>query len=297
MTRSLNRRELIAALLLSQALPVGARSTGRPSRVAVLDWGLTSTVLALGIEPVGIAEIDLYRRWAAEPPVPPGVQDIGLRTEPNLEVIAALEPDLIITTPFSESVRPLLERIAPTRSYATYTASGEPLEQSRRIMRDIARELGVESRAEAVLAEADATFDAARRALVGRALRPLLLAGFMDARHVRIYGANSLFGDVLNRIGVPNAWDRPTNYWGFSLVGVSDLAAYPDAQLVAIEPIPADAPVNREGPGLWQNLPFVRAGRITTLPTAWAFGDVVAAGRFARLLSQNLLAHEPARAS
>jgi iron complex transport system substrate-binding protein len=295
MSQGLSRRECLAALLLPLAPAVAQERIAQP-RVAVLDWGLTSTVLSLGITPAGIAEIDLYRRWADDFPIPSHVQDVGLRTEPNLEVLAALKPDLILTTPFSESVRPLLERIAPTRSYATYTPDGQPLNRSMQVLRDIARELRAEAQAEDVITKAETTFAAARRNLAGHSIPPLLLAGFVDGRHVRIYGANSLFGDVLDRLGLRNAWNRPTNFWGYTLVGIHELAAYPDAQLLAVAPIPADAPLNTAGKGLWQNLPFVRAGRVGSLPTAWAFGDVSSAERFAHSLTRTLLDGERARA-
>lgn len=297
MTKGLSRRGCLGLLLASPIAPAFAQTgpLGSP-RVAILDWGLTTSVLSLGLVPVGMAEIALYRRWADDFPIPPGVQDVGLRTEPNLEVLAALKPDVILTTPFSESVRPLLERIAPTRSYATYTPSGRPLLRSMEVLREISIITQTEVQAEAVVAHAEKTFAALRRDLDGYRVPPLLLAGFMDGRHVRIYGADSLFGNVLDRLGLKNAWNRPTNFWGFSLVGTHELAAHADAQLFAIEPIPADAPLSRSGSGLWQSLPFVRSGRVGTLPTCWAFGDVSTAVRFARSLTRAILEREAGHA-
>lgn len=298
MNAILSRRDCLAGLLL--ALPGGkafAQANEAPHpRVVVLDWGLASTILSLGVTPLGIAEIDLYRRWANDFPIPAGVADVGLRTEPNLEVLAALQPDLILTTPFSESVRPFLERIAPTRSFATYTPARQPLNHSIQIIRDIARDVRAERQAEAVLARAEETFLAAKRSLERRTIPPLLLAGFMDARHVRIYGPDSLFGNVLARLGLSNAWDRPTNDWGFALVGIHELAAYPQAQLLAVAPLPPDAPLSAAGSGLWRSLPFVREGRVGTLPAYWAFGDVSTAERFAAGLTRMLLGQESAHA-
>ncbi|WP_081928743.1 ABC transporter substrate-binding protein [Microvirga sp. BSC39] len=201
-----------------------------------LYWGLTSTVLSLGIRPVENAKIDLYRCWADDCLVPQGIQDVGVRTEPNLEVVAALKPDLIITTPFSESVCPFLERIPPTYSFATYTPEGHPLNRSAEVLREIARETGGDAQAEAVLARVEASFAATKRSLEGQRIEPLLLAGFVDGHHVRIYGTASLFGNVLNRLGIPNAWDRPTNFWDFFLIGIHELAAYPDARFLAVAP-------------------------------------------------------------
>jgi iron complex transport system substrate-binding protein len=299
MSKGISRRECLVNLFLaSQIAPAWAQASKSSSpRVAILDWGLTTSVISLGIVPAGIAEIELYHRWADDFPIPAGVQDVGLRTEPNLEVLAALKPDVILTTPFSESVRPMLERIAPTRSYATYTPAGQPLNRSMQVLREIAAVLKAEKQAEDVIVRAEETFASLRRGLESKSVPPLLLAGFMDSRHTRIYGQESLFGNVLDRLGLQNAWNRSTNFWGFSLVGTHELAPYPDAQLFAIEPIPADAPLRRSGSGLWQSLPFVRAGRVETLPTCWAFGDVSTAVRFARSLTKAILGPEGSHAS
>jgi ferric hydroxamate transport system substrate-binding protein len=292
----ISRRECLGALLFASQITPAWAQTAFP-RAAILDWGLTTSVLSLGIVPAGIAEIELYHRWADDFPIPASVQDVGLRTEPNLEVLAALKPDAILTTPFSESVRPMLERIAPTRSFATYTPAGQPLNRSMQVLREVAAVLKAEQQAENVIARVEETFASLRRSLEGRSVPPLLLAGFMDSRHTRIYGQESLFGNVLDRLGLQNAWKIPTNFWGFSLVGTHELAPYPDAKLFAIEPIPADAPLSRSGSGLWQSLPFVRAGRVATLPTCWAFGDVSTAMRFARSLTKAILSPEGGHAS
>jgi ABC-type Fe3+-hydroxamate transport system substrate-binding protein len=297
MTKGVSRRECLVLMLASSLAPAFAQSGPAASpRVASLDWGLTTSVLSLGVVPAGMAEIEMYRRWADDFPIPAGVQDVGLRTEPNLEILAALKPDAILTTPFSESVRPLLERIAPTHSYATYTPAGRPLLRSMEVLREISAVMKVQGQAEAVIAHAEETFAALRRDLEGHRVPPLLLAGFMDSRHTRIYGSDSLFGNVLDRLGLKNAWNRPTNFWGFSLIGTHELAAYADAHLFAIEPIPAAAPLSRSGSGLWQNLPFVRAGRVSTLPTCWAFGDISTALRFARSLTKAILDQEAGHA-
>ncbi|MGO4386096.1 ABC transporter substrate-binding protein [Microvirga sp. 2YAF29] len=296
MMKGVSRRECLAALLLAPQMTPAWAQVSSP-RVAILDWGLTTSVLSLGIVPAGIAEIELYRRWANDFPIPAVVQDVGLRTEPNLEVLATLKPDVILTTPFSEGVRPMIERIAPTRSYATYTPEGQPLNRSIQVLREVAAVLKAEKQAEDVITRAEETFASLRRALDGRPVAPLLLAGFMDSRHTRIYGQESLFGNVLDRLGLQNAWKSPTNFWGFSLVGTHELAPFTDAQLFAIEPVPADAPLTRSGSGLWQSLPFVRAGRVATLPTCWAFGDVSTAVRFARSLTKAILGPEGSHAS
>ncbi|MEH6774728.1 MAG: ABC transporter substrate-binding protein, partial [Cereibacter changlensis] len=111
--------------------------------------------------------------------------------------------------------------------------------------------------------------------------RPLLIVKFADDRLLDVFGAGSLFHDVLRPLGATNAWTGPTNAWGFASTGLEALAGHPEARLVIIEPAPpprlADSP-------LWRALPQVRAGRVTLLPPVWVFGGVPSALRFARLL-------------
>lgn len=90
--------------------------TGTPKRVVVLDTGELDIVLALGIKPVGAviagAESDFpeYLKGKTD-----GIQKVGTIAEPNLEAIAALKPDLILTNTLRhEKIKDKLEQIAPT---------------------------------------------------------------------------------------------------------------------------------------------------------------------------------------
>ena len=111
---------------------------------------------------------------------------------------------------------------------------------------------------------------------------------FMDARHVRVFGENSLYNAVLEQLALPNAWDEPTNAWGFALVGIEALARYPDATLVIVDPLPAGVETQLEKSGLWQQLPSVQHGHLLRLPPVWSFGALPSAQRFARELSSAL---------
>jgi ferric hydroxamate transport system substrate-binding protein len=74
---------------------------GPAQRVVALEWTYVEDLLALGIQPVGVADIEGYNSWVKVPvALDPSVEDVGLRGEPNLEKIAALKPDLIIDVAF-----------------------------------------------------------------------------------------------------------------------------------------------------------------------------------------------------
>jgi iron complex transport system substrate-binding protein len=93
-----------------------AEIVGAPERVVVLDTGELDTVLALGVTPVGAVAADAtgtlqsYLGDRLD-----GVQLVGTIREPNLEAVAALQPDLILTNKTRhEDIYDQLSAIAPT---------------------------------------------------------------------------------------------------------------------------------------------------------------------------------------
>lgn len=74
---------------------------GKPKRIVSLFQGATDTLVALDIKPIGVVE-----SWTQKPmyeylrPSLEGVHYVGLETQPSLEDIALLQPDLIIATRF-----------------------------------------------------------------------------------------------------------------------------------------------------------------------------------------------------
>ncbi|WP_237690568.1 ABC transporter substrate-binding protein [Paenibacillus caui] len=95
---------------------------GTPKRIVALDWTYAEDLIALGIQPAGVADIKGYKQWVnGDTPLGSDVVDVGTRQEPNLEAIAALEPDLIITADYrAESIYDKLNAIAPTLAFSPY---------------------------------------------------------------------------------------------------------------------------------------------------------------------------------
>lgn len=94
---------------------------GTPTRVVTLYQGATDAALALGVKPVGVVE-----SWVQKPMyeyLRDDLQDtqiVGLETQPNLEEIAKLKPDLIIASKIRhEKIYDQLSAIAPTVSHET----------------------------------------------------------------------------------------------------------------------------------------------------------------------------------
>lgn len=281
-----------ACLLGACALPLStpaAWAATAPVRVASLDYGIATTLLSLAITPVGVAAAADWSTWVVEPPLPAGVVDLGSDLEVNLEVLAGLAPDLILTTPYLAALTPTLERIAPVMSLTIYAEGGEPLARSIVATRQLGGRLGAEREAESFLSDAERFFDTCSARVARLDAGPIALVNFMDARHARIYGRHSLYADVMRRIGIENAWAGPTNVWGFQTIAVEELARVPAAtSLIVFEPVLPDVRPTLDRSPLWRELPFVAAGRVSTLPGVLMFGMVPSAIRFARLVVDHL---------
>ena len=92
-----------------------------PERIVVLEWNFAEELLALGIQPVGMADIQGFEKWVKiSETVSDEVVDVGTRQEPNLEEIAKLNPDVIITLSNNHgAIQEQLSKIAPTIFYDT----------------------------------------------------------------------------------------------------------------------------------------------------------------------------------
>jgi len=94
---------------------------GTPTKIVTLYQGATDVAVAMGIKPVGAVE-----SWAEAPFYNylkkdlDGVAVVGQETQPNLEEIAKLKPDLIIASKVRhEEIYDQLSQIAPTVAHET----------------------------------------------------------------------------------------------------------------------------------------------------------------------------------
>lgn len=282
-----SRRALLAGALAAMAFAGRAGAQVAPARrIVSLDFGLAETLLAMGIAPVGLPAIADWADWVVEPPLPAGIADLGTAQEVNLELLSELAPDLILATPYLARLATALGRIAPVLTLPIYDARGEPLVRAAEAARRLAVLTGEASRGEALIDRVEATFTAVRSRLAAADRTPAYFVNFMDARHVRVYGAKSLFQGVLDRIGLANAWTGSTNDWGFATVGIEALATRTETRLFYLQPAHEFDRVSR-GP-LWRSLSFAQRGRVGMLPPILMFGALPSAARFARIIGERL---------
>lgn len=271
-----SRRHALALLTAALLAPRAARAA--VPRLAIVDWAVLETALALGIVPAAAAELRQYRTLVG--PVPETVADLGLRGAPNLEALAAVAPELILISNFYERQRAAFSRIAPVRALSVY-ADDAPWPAAEALARDLAALAGSPARGDAYVAEVAAEFAALRRP----SARPVFAISLGDGRHFRAFGGDSIFGAALDRLGRANAWPQPTRYAAAAPLGIEVLARVPEAAIVVVGPLPAEARRALAAGPIWKALPAVREGRVAVLPPVNHYGGLPAARRFARLLA------------
>ncbi len=283
---------LLGAIAL-QTLSVSAEPAvpARAERVVTIDWGLAETLIALEAPPLGLAETRGYRDWVTVPPLPESVAEIGLRSTPNLEYIANLRPEIILSTPQFAAVEPILEGIAPVLSLAIYTTDLQPYEKATEVTQRLGTLLGREAQAQRLISETNQRLDRLADMLKGLNLRKVLVINFHDERHVWVYTEGSLYNDVLKRAGIQNAWAGSGSLWGIANVSVDQFAGLEDTAVLIVEPVPPSVRGKLErqaGDTIVGRMTLFKEGKYRIIPAVWGFGGLPSAGRFAEMLLQQV---------
>ncbi|MFJ5674515.1 ABC transporter substrate-binding protein [Streptomyces sp. NPDC093097] len=172
-----------------------------PKRVVVLDTAELDSALTLGVTPVGATRSDVASGFLDYLPQDTlaGVKDVGRIGAPNLEAVAALKPDLILTNKVRDGQRYAeLSKIAPT---VMTESTGYPWKQNFAVH---AAALNKIPEAQRTVAAYAAHAERVTRSLGGpatvRALRTNVVR-FVEGADTRVYGCQSYIGTVLDDIG------------------------------------------------------------------------------------------------
>jgi len=281
-----------SAVALAAAGPFFAKcatAAGRgPKRLAAIDWAMLETAIAIGEMPVAACELIGYWAQAVTPVIPPEVIDLGLRGAPNYELLQLTRPDLILSSPFYEQHKARLEGIAPVLSLPFYIPGEHPLPRALAALDALAEVIGNPGAASEAAANAQRQFDAWAARVAPFSDRPIGLVDIGDARHLRAFGFDSMFGDVLQRLGLTNAWRGRTEFSFRAPIPLERLAELPDARLVIVGDIAVEARRSLARSILWQALPQVAQGRLYQIESVAPYAGLPAALRFAELLTNAL---------
>ncbi|MVA74881.1 ABC transporter substrate-binding protein [Auraticoccus sp. F435] len=272
-----------AAITVTDGRGTEVTLDGPATRVVTLEWASTEYVASLGVMPVGASDVEGYSSWASAAPLDDTVQDVGVRTEPSIDSVAQLEPDLILgdLTSVPEEAMAQMERIAPV--VLLDGANTEDLvglvKQNQALVGTL---LGKEAEAEQLAADFDARMAelADRVDAAGLTGTPMVFTyPYAEANSIsiRMHGPGSAPSVVGGLIGLEDAWTEPGDAaYGLSSADVEGLTRLPDdtrflywgneGEEDPVEGVLADNAV-------WQQLPFVEAGHVHRAGVGiWVYG-------------------------
>lgn len=265
-----------------------------PSRIVAMEWGEVETLLALGVTPVGAADARGYREWVEAPELPEEVAEVGSRQEPNLEEIARLEPDLILSHAHLQPLEEKLAAIAPVEAVTLSGTGEDAYETAVAGTRRIAAITGKNDEAEALVKETEAAFEADARRIetAGLSGQPVYFVRIIGPNALRVHGETSIANTVLDRLGLTNAFTGEVSEWGFATVEPSQLADNGEATILVAGPVSDEEMAAVFDTPLGKALPAARAGRVHRLPVVWTFGGLPSAKRMADAITAAMVGAE-----
>lgn len=257
----------------------------KPKRVVVLDTGELDDVTLLGIDPVG-AVAPHFKTEGGFPTYLKGelsgTADVGPLLEPDLEKIASLKPDLILSSKVRhEKIYDKLSAVAPTVFTAT---TGGVWKENLKVH---ARALGLEKEAAAKLKQYET-----RAKALGEAIRkkdggtmPTASVVRFIAGPTRLYQTNSYSGVVLADIGLKRPASQISDDPDVTMRDVSpEEIDRADADLIFVTTADAQDKTQEKqvtSNPVWKDLPAVKKGKVYDVPDeTWMSGiGVQAAGQ------------------
>lgn len=249
---------VLAMLLLSIQTAVASDATvdqdvhdkTHPMRVVTLFQGATDSVVALGVTPVGVVD-----SWAQQPTYDylrhalKDVAHVGLETQPNIEAILALKPDLIIgATSRHEKIYSQLSQIAPT-------VLTDNVYDFKATLDLTAKALGKVDKGKQVWANFQKRIKGFRNGIKKRAGQWPQTASILNIRadHLRLYLQQSFPGTVLKEIGFKFPLPNKTG-WGVKLKSKEALPSVnADVFFIILQ---SDEPAVRQNYRAWQSHPL-----------------------------------------
>lgn len=273
--------------------------TGTPKRVIALEWTYVEDLLAVGVQPIGVADIEGYNTWVKIPvALGKDAVDVGLRGEPNLETIATLKPDLIIGVAYSMGQSyDKLSAIAPTLVFDPYPTDKNisQYDEMRTTFTTIAEITGHAAEGQAALKHMEEKFAASRAEIEKAGLKDqkFILSqiySWENAVTSRLFTDNGMATQIVEQLGLQNGWDAGFEQYGFSEVSIEKLKDLGDVHFFYV--VGADDKVLQleQVSAVWKSLPFVKANHAYPLGgDTWLFGGPLSAELVAEIVVKALV--------
>ncbi|MFK4065850.1 ABC transporter substrate-binding protein [Streptomyces sp. NPDC029674] len=239
-----------------------------PKRVVVLDTAELDSAISLGVQPVGSTHVEAESGFLSYLPKDKvsGIKDVGEMLNPNMEAIAALKPDLILTSKIRHAAKyDQLKEIAPTVMTET---TGYPWKENFQVHADA---LGKQDEAEKVVADYKAHAKKVTTAIGGPAKAEqtkVNVIRFMEGADIRLYGEQSYIATLLKDVGLGRAPISAKAKDGFSYDLSPEKIDLADTDVIFRSTYgdPKKAKQTQTvGSALWKNMKAVKSGNVHTV--------------------------------
>ncbi|MGC9499478.1 ABC transporter substrate-binding protein [Streptomyces sp. WG7] len=272
------------AITLKDGKGTEVKLDGPATKVVATEWNVVESLVSLGVDPVGVADVKGYKTWNTAVPLKNDPKDIGTRGEPSMDTVASLSPDLIVaTTDLPPAAVKQLREVAPVLE----VKSADPADQIGQMLDNvdlIAKATGTTAKAQTIRQDFEAKVAEGKQALADAKTAGKEIAfadGYVTSNQVSIrpYTATSLFGEINEALGLKNAWKmKGDEAYGLASTDVEGLTALPEGvQFVYIandgdkNSTPFTGALTKNS--VWTSLPFVKAGDVHRLNDGiWMFG-------------------------
>ncbi|GAA5215619.1 iron-siderophore ABC transporter substrate-binding protein [Streptomyces thinghirensis] len=272
------------AITLKDGKGTEVKLDGPATKVVATEWNAVESLVSLGVDPVGVADVKGYKTWDTSVPLKNEPKDIGTRGEPSMDTVASLSPDLIVaTTDLPPAAVKQLREVAPVLE----VKSADGTDQIGQMLDNIdliAKATGTTDKAKTIRADFEAKVAEGKKALADAEMAGQEIAfadGYVTSNQVSVrpYTATSLIGEVNEAIGLKNAWKmKGDEAYGLASTDVEGLTALPKGTHFAYignDDDPNATPFTGAlaENSVWKSLPFVKAGDVHRLNDGiWMFG-------------------------
>ncbi|TXK42386.1 iron-siderophore ABC transporter substrate-binding protein [Nonomuraea sp. C10] len=263
------------------------------TRVVSLEWAETEILASLGVMPVGAADVKGFAVWNTAVKLDPSVQDVGMRQEPSVDSISALDPDLVVMESDDVELAAQLEKFVPVL-VAKGSDATRNLERMREDVTMIAAAVGKSDEGAKLLSDFDAALAGGKAKIeaAGGAGKPFVMAdGWKQGSSIsiRLFGKGSLVSEIGGRLGLENAWTGEVDkQWGLGTTDVEGLTVLKDPDTRFFYNASDGEDVFADGlaeNAIWKSLPFVEKQQVTRMPDGiWTFGGPLSAQQYADAL-------------
>lgn len=272
------------SITLTDGTGTKVKLDGPAKKVVGTEWNAVESLVSLGVEPTGVADVKGYKTWDKAAPLTNDPKDVGTRGEPSMDTIASLKPDLIIaTTDLPAAAVKQMRKIAPVLNLRPADAS-DPLGQMTENLDLIAEATGTTDKSTKLKKDFEAKLAEGKKKLAAAGLAGAKYAfadGYVTGNQtsIRPYTSGSLIGAVNEKLGLKNDWSvKGDKSYGLGSTDVEGLTKLDEDVRFAYIGNDGDKSSNPFAGVLakdkvWTSLPFVKKDHVHRLPDGiWMFG-------------------------